>query len=268
MVQAIVIHTADVLPNAINDTIYSTPVAQYVYLKNLSGDLIKYPKIGSTYKCWVDALPPDNKTLLSVKWYYVGPGINAQSGVDAVQHTDAVSWYTNGSLSPTKEGNIECDITIIDSSLVTRTFNQTFVVTTPTPTCTHDDYCTMSGSQSYSNNDSAVTSRYENLTIASGATLTAPKYATQTYKSQRLNLIVDNELNITGTLKSIGTNRDTNNCKGGDAEILSLQFRTINLSGTIEAAGGAGWASCGCSDRKSTRLNSSHIPLSRMPSSA
>src|ERR1051326_9504003 len=49
-----------------------------------------------------------------------------------------------------------------------------------------------------------------------------------------------------------------------------LEFHRIDLQGLVEAPhhGGLDHASLHSIDRKSTRLNSSHIPLSRMPSSA
>ena len=51
---------------------------------------------------------------------------------------------------------------------------------------------------------------------------------------------------------------------------LHMTIQTAVLVETLQALGAkVRWASCNIfSDRKSTRLNSSHIPLSRMPSSA
>ena len=54
----------------------------------------------------------------------------------------------------------------------------------------------------------------------------------------------------------------------GLGSIASLQAQeTVTTTGG-KASGNGGSASYTVGDRKSTRLNSSHIPLSRMPSSA
>ena len=50
----------------------------------------------------------------------------------------------------------------------------------------------------------------------------------------------------------------------GNSGATSSDVVTVNSSGNV----GIGTSSPGYKDRKSTRLNSSHIPLSRMPSSA
>ena len=70
---ATIINTYTAAPNNISYGI-SVPVIQNVYLKNLSGSDIHYPKVGGTYKCYADIHPPDNKTSLSTKWNYSEQG--------------------------------------------------------------------------------------------------------------------------------------------------------------------------------------------------
>ena len=66
-----------------------------------------------------------------------------------------------------------------------------------------------------------------------------------------------------------------NKCiQGKESLAKKFKFRRNELHLTIEEAalragvGSKTWSRYEAGDRKSTRLNSSHIPLSRMPSSA
>jgi len=214
-----------------------------IYLKNSSTNAsINYPKINKAYRCYADVYPPDNKSIFLAKWIVTAPGVAFNQS--AIQDTDKQAWRTNTTITPNAEGTINCSIQVTDTVGNFATLTKTFTVTTPIPGCNDTDVCTVSSSQAYAAASSAPTSRYLNIIINSGQTLTAPMDVSSN-AGIGLILEADNFFNNSGTVLAIGGGSvSSTNCIGGASGSLSIHARELSNTGTIMERGGLGNNSC------------------------
>jgi hypothetical protein len=226
----------------------STPAVNYaqnrtevklIYLTNSTGGIVNYPKFGYPYRCNALIFPRDNYTIRSATWtsIIVTGGAN-YSNQSATQLPDLQSWNSSVFTPSGYSGSIYCAMSAYGTDGVYSIVNRTFEVTEVIPGCVDSDICIVSAVQTYPGVSGNRKSRYLNLTINNGVTLSLSALGTTT-------LMADNIFNISGGIQSVGAAAiNITSCTGFASGGITIDASTLLVSGTILSQGGAGAASC------------------------
>ena len=207
----------------------TTPEILGVYLVNSSGSVIRYPKVGYTYNCIADIIPPDNQTITSVKMTFNG------NAYVATKTADLQAWSA-GASETLAASSVSCVVDASSSLGLITSSTATFEITTALPTCTDAATCTVSTTQSLI---SGTTYRYENITVS--GTL---QHQTVGDSSSIITLKADNKLTVSGIIALTAAAGTASPCSGSSTAELSLYGNYIVLSGNITSVAGAGYDGC------------------------
>ena len=203
-----------------------------------------YPIVNGTYNCMVDTFTIGESGVLSATFEISGCGIDINSSnSDSIgsQHlTDLIVWNSTN-FTPTSEGELRCDVIIIDEYGTTKTGTSFFRVGTGLGNCGDNDTCTITGATEIIP-EKHYHYRSINVTAAGSLSQALTSAERIAWGGDNYYIYVDGNFTLSGSITLSGSGREASDNGVSAGSVYIYTNEDFVQPGTITGNGVSGLA--------------------------